>query len=255
MDDPWLNAWHDPLKLSPRNPSPSFSSSKFITDDQADIGLPSWDAADAAPAWTSATDPQDELWTGDSRTSQLWETPTLESIGFAKPSDEPATTRDSPRPPSPHHLDPEQQGPPEPIVTPATPPEEAEPSPVHQSLPERLGGFGEEVAVVEEVAQRGASPDPEGFGTFSLPLEDSWTPSHSTFPQTEETSDWGATWKDQSESADNDVGEPVDEWELAKRQKEKQDRYVVRHLFTISINASNVVSASSRLRLHPPQLQ
>jgi hypothetical protein len=123
-----------------------------------------------------------------------------------------------------------------------------------------LGGFGEGEGEGEQVVPTKASPDPEGFGTFSSAFDgqtevDSWTPSHSTFPQTEETVDWGTTWKDQSESVDNDVVEPVDEWELAKQQKENQDRYVVRRLFTISIDASNIILASSFLELNSPQLR
>ncbi|EKM81808.1 hypothetical protein AGABI1DRAFT_126162 [Agaricus bisporus var. burnettii JB137-S8] len=230
MEDPWLNAWHDPLKLSPHNPPQSISSSKFVTDDQADIGLPSWDSSDAAPTWSSdSTDLHDELWTRENRTSQLWTTPTLESIGFAKPPEDPQFSNDSPCPPSPQHSDQERERTPETVIISATSLEEDEASPVRPVLPEGFKGFGEKEK--EGGVQREASPDPEGFGTFTNAFDDHtnadpWTPSHSIFPQTEETGDWGTTWKDQSESVDNDDVEPVDEWELAKRQKENQDRYV-----------------------------
>lgn len=262
MEDPWLNAWHDPLKLSPRNPPQSISSSKFVTDDQADIGLPSWDSSDAAPTWSSdSTDLHDELWTRENRTSQLWTTPTLESIGFAKPPEDPRSSNDSPCPPSPQHSDQERERTPETVIISATSLEsleEDEASPVRPVLPEGFQGFGEKEE--EGGVQGEASPDPEGFGTFTNAFDDHtnadpWTPSHSIFPPTEETGDWGTTWKDQSESVDNDDVEPVDEWELAKRQKENQDRYVVRRLFTISIDASNIILASRFLELNSPPLR
>lgn len=280
MEDPWVNAWGDPQKSSPENstnPPPTAvwtPSSKFVTDDQADIAILSWEP-DSGAIWDDSPDLHNDLWSRENRTSQLWTTPTFDSIGFAKPSQE--TQSEIPlhspsRTPSPRtyqtddlELDQAREASSSPEVTatpafqPTMPVSENEPT-ISSSTQEGLceasrGLVAEEVEVeVEEEGQgheeasRETSPDPDGFGTFEAaaandyPLRlDPWTPSQSGFSEVEQTEEWGTTWKEPDEDADNYDTEPVDEWELAKRQKEMQDRYVVRRLFTTSVDASNVI--------------
>lgn len=275
MEDPWVNAWGDPQKSSSNNPSLTTSwtsSSKFVTDDQADIAIPSWEP-DSGTIWDDSPDLHDDLWSRDNRASQLWAPPTLDSIGFAKPSQEAASgliPHSPPRTSSPQHSeyhDPhlegeeEEEGEGEEILQTTTIPiihhiipnaeeKSATPSPVREISPVVSRQIEEE----REVASREASPDADAFGTFEAAIidraqTDPWTPSGPNFSQIE-ADDWGTTWKEPDEDLNSSDTEPVDEWELAKRQKEIQDHYVVRRLFTTSIDASNIILASSIFGLH-----
>ncbi|KAF9453600.1 hypothetical protein P691DRAFT_755451 [Macrolepiota fuliginosa MF-IS2] len=250
MEDPWVNAWSDPQKSSSNNssnPPPTTTwtpSSKFVTDDQADIAAPSWEP-DSGTIWDDSPEIHQDLWSRENRVSQLWTTPTLESIGFAKPSQEPPSEPPLSSPartpsPNPHEsndieVDQEPFSAPE-ETGPASRPSVLNPEEEPVSLSSIQEGASEVPGrAVEEEKQeipRNTSPDPEGFGTFEAAANDypsrldPWTPSQPSFPQLEQTEDWGTTWKQIDEDADNEDTGPVDEWELAKRQKEAQDHYV-----------------------------
>ena len=69
-----------------------------------------------------------------------------------------------------------------------------------------------------------ASPD--GFGTFETAIEA--TESTPSFADNSLAADaWGSPWAGVSEAADESTQETVDEWEVAKQQKARQDRKVV----------------------------
>lgn len=274
MEDPWVNAWGDPQKSSSENNSnvPPMtkweSSSKFITDDQADISIPSWEP-DTGAIWDDSSDIQKDLWSGENRVSQLWTTPpTLESIGFAKPPEDapPNLPLDNPpRGPSPIQHETEVpavvEGPgislgfdettfvPDGTHSASEAKEEStiqEPNceiPVEISTEQDGGGEG------ADEPPRESSPDPDGFGTFEVaidvhPQSGAWTPPKADLSQLEQTEAWGTSWKESDEdTGDKSSGEALDEWELAKRQKEMQDRYVVRGYLVVSPNPSNINSS------------
>ena len=152
MDDPWLNAWRDDQKPSL---SSTWSSSNNVTDDQADITVPSW-APESPNLWSSNNAPV-SLDVGILPTEQ-------ESVANQE------TSSDS-------------------------------------------GAVGNQ-GPSEEVPA-----DTDGPTTEDTP--DPWT-----LPQVE-----GRDWVDSDDVARNEDPESLDEWELAKRQKELQDRYVVRRLY------------------------
>ncbi|KAF5362422.1 hypothetical protein D9756_002433 [Leucocoprinus leucothites] len=246
MEDPWVNAWGDPQKSSSEIPakppltSAWSSSSNVVTDDQADIAVPSWEPESGA-IWDDS--PDLHLWSRDNRTSDLWSVPTFDSIGFAKPSQEslslhqPDTPPRSSSPPQPEHTDQEI--------------EHNEDIPTHDthnidSIPLSLTSNPE--TVPQDVSQQSIpepsdilqdrdgkgsednSLDADGFGTFEDAVEShsqsgSWVP-HQTLSEIEGAGDWGETWKYPEAAVDDSDTEPLDEWELAKRQKEMQDRYV-----------------------------
>jgi hypothetical protein len=88
-------------------------------------------------------------------------------------------------------------------------------------------------------------PETDGFGTFEgagdgFTQSDPWAPSHQGSSQLKDTGEWGKTWKEPDDVPDDNEPEHLDEWELANRQKEVQDHYVVRQLFIPSVDASNI---------------
>lgn len=273
MEDPWVNAWGDPQKSSSENnsnvpPTTNWaSSSKFITDDQADIAIPSWEP-EAGTIWDDSPDLHKDLWGGENRVSQLWATPTLDSIGFARPPEEAPSNPSSHSPPqSPVPLQHETEAPAgvegpgkslgfeEATIVPdlthlasdemgeSTAPELNDKIPVQISIEE------EEKTEGDEEVPRENSPDADGFGTFEVaideyPQSDVWAPSKSDLSQVEQTETWGTSWKEHNEDAgDKSSEDSLDEWELAKRQKEMQDRYVVRGVLIVSVDLSNVNSS------------
>lgn len=266
MEDPWVNAWGDPQKSSSENnssvpPTTKWeSSSKFITDDQADIAIPSWEP-DTGAIWDDSPDLQKDLWSGENRVSQLWATPTLDSIGFAKPPEE-APSNLSLRSParSPSQTQHEAEAPTvveEPgislgfdettFVPDGT--SDAKEEPAAQELNYEIPV---EVSIEQDggsEAPRDCSPDPDGFGTFEVatdvyPQSDVWAPPKADLSQIEQTEAWGTSWKEPDEdTGDQSSEEVLDEWELAKRQKEMQDRYVVRGVLVVSMDPSNINSS------------
>lgn len=267
-----MNAWGDPQKSSSENtsnvpPTTNWaSSSKFITDDQADIAIPSWEP-DTGAIWDDSPDLHKDLWSGENRVSQLWATPTLDSIGFAKPPEEAPSvpsSYDPSRSPSPAQQEigapaiiektgiplgfEETTGVPE--VTQSTSDETEDPTTpkLNDDTPVENPTEEEEKSEGDEVSREG-SPDPDGFGTFEAatddyPQSDVWAPPKPDLSDIEQTEAWGTSWKELDENTvDQASEEALDEWELAKRQKEMQDRYVVRVVLIISVDLSNINSS------------
>ncbi|KXN86548.1 hypothetical protein AN958_09852 [Leucoagaricus sp. SymC.cos] len=252
MEDPWVNAWGDPQKSSQNDKKPLpaatwTTSSNFVTDDQADIAIPSWEA-ESGVIWDDSPDLHKDLWSGENRASQLWTVPTLESIdsiGFAKPPEEPPLVDQSCGPsrvPSPQHSefpDPEANSGAkvsgtynEVILSSRLSASDSELEPIEPNEQSRDSHEIQEEPLKHNSGEvpRVNSPDLEGFGTFEGATDDDSRSDPWASPQENrrigDAVDWGETWSVPDNAADDDDAEPVDEWELAKRQKEKQDRYV-----------------------------
>ena len=222
MDDPWANAWGEPEKpvigqVVPSEVSWAAPTTRIIPhdDQEADISWPT--GADFRWSDNSTTD--GSLWNSEPTLTTAWEpphspyedislgklpTPDLEATG----STTPRSTRSSPIP-NVHDLDAAELSenksytePPTPISRPLTP--------------------------------RSISPapdSPDAFGTFEAAPEsgeESWSASRPTLAIPSADGDpWGAAWEKADSSVLTPADEQTDEWEVARKIKERQDRHLV----------------------------
>jgi len=229
MDDLYGNAWGDPANDYPSNPTyplptwnaqpPSPEPSSPVKDDQNETqadddenkGLTEPQSRDDAPgtSWTTGAAPlsagqsQDQYYSAWAPTPpvNVWsstaQTPTVLTSTPDGVESEP--------PPSPTLLEEPKEGDP-------LPSEQTQGTPIHSR-----------------------TPSPDQFGTFesgdtdvTIPVErGGWdSPKYSTFDDAVDSSD---AWGQQAATKECDTeAEPADEWEAARRMKEKLDRRVVR---------------------------
>ena len=235
MDDLYGNAWGDPVNDYPSNPThplptwnaqpPSPEPLPPVEDDQNDSHANDDENEDSttepqfrndAPetSWTTDAVPwpagenQDQYYSAWAPASpvNVWgstaqpQTPTVPTL---TPSDDVASK--SPPPASPTLLE---------------EPKERYPPPSEQA---------------QDTSVQSRSPSPDQFGTFesgntdaTIPVEGAgWgSPKYSTFDDAVDSSD---AWVQQATTKERDTeAEPADEWEAARRMKEKLDRRVVR---------------------------
>jgi hypothetical protein len=231
MDDPWANAWGEPAKTTidsrttwaPSTPSPSNDAA----DSEADIAMPSW-AIGASVKWAEPSDTQDSLWNA-TLPSKEWASSPYDNISLGKASmDELAQSDHSPSPESSE---------PAPLSTPSSP--ESPFRPVESQVPPSDGATASQPSSPAESSPESPSPpgSPDAFGTFETGLDndeagvDPWSysvadPSSASLdPNAWDAPAWGASNSGGEVTSDD---KRVDEWEEAKRQKERQDRHVVR---------------------------
>jgi len=217
MDDPWANAWGEPAKPT------STTWSKNIHDDdkepEADLATPSWTTG-AGIQWAEPSVGQATLWHPASRKG--WATSPYEDIKLENP-------------PTSDHIPTRDR---EVLET------GSNPSPVLNYAVPRSTTPQEGAIDIRATSPTLASPtpsepgSPDGFGTFETGLDsgvtsvDPWSESGvaTTVESTEsiESDPWNPGWGSGTENAAEEHGQQVDEWEVAKRQKEKQDQHVVR---------------------------
>ncbi|KAF8636398.1 hypothetical protein AX17_003580 [Amanita inopinata Kibby_2008] len=224
MENPWADSWNNA-----ENP-PQWSQTQGTSSHQeADIGTPSWstgteiqwtepstfnslwnaDSVDAVPAWTTSTTPYDNIPIGKLSQTDLVEQPeTPVSERQDTPSFETApTTPTSPNPGS------------------------AQNSPLESSVP------------LQEESKSPPTPrpdSPDAFGTFetaeanhaSTTSVNSWTSPGPSFvlESLDDSNAWGGAGEPSNAGSSSD--EPVDEWEKAKLQKERQDQHVPPEVLT-----------------------
>lgn len=222
-------------------------------DQEDDIGRPSWSTG-APVQWEEPVDNHSSLW--NSSPSKGWEAKSspYEDIPIGKlSSPDLATSTSTPEPES----EPETEvSPPQSLSSRPPSPPVLPPSisfPVDETSTIEITSHEEEVLTASE-----APPSPDAFGTFEVGLEtdedaelDPWSPSGATFAPNE-SDGWNAAWTPSgtSDAQETDATDGVDEWEAAKQQKEKQDRYVVGPCPQLSI-LYLVVSASRVVNIHP----
>jgi len=230
MDDLYGNAWGDPVNDYPSKPAhplptwiarpPSPQPPSPAADDQDDGLVNDDENEDLTTEPQSRTNAPDTSWTTD---AVPWPVEESQNAWAPAPSTSVwnSTTQHS-TPPVPtttlsDNVPPEDS-------PPASPSLSDEPKLEHLIPPEQP----------QDTPVQSRAPTPDQFGTFesgnldtSAPVEGiAWdSPKYSTFNDTVDSSDaWGqqVATKERATKA-----EPVDEWEAARRMKEKVDRRVV----------------------------
>ncbi|EAU90590.2 hypothetical protein CC1G_00974 [Coprinopsis cinerea okayama7 len=215
MDNPWAENWDESDKKNQEldQPTTSIASSS--------IAAPTWTSPAAPTAVQSAEDDiATATWTTTS-SSVAWTEPDTETIGWGKTPAFESTWEPEPIPfgdqeavPDLHHSgfsgkdstpsSPSLSNPVDEVSTPPSPvlPSTAVPIPV---VPEEVDGFGSFAT-----------------GDEGEDNDNAWGPT-STFaePANAEDDVWGNSWEEPRDDADEN-----DEWEVAKQEKEKQDRHV-----------------------------
>ncbi|CAK5273805.1 unnamed protein product [Mycena citricolor] len=274
MDDtnPWgTNAWASSSEKLPVAPSASLQARpQALDDEQQDITIPAWEppASDAAP-W--ATHTSNALWGAPSPALDKfpsWSSP-YDDLLSTKTTNSTSTTTSA-------------------LTTPFEPAELRPQTPELEQGVEDLGRNDNEaldaqseletVVHIEPASptltlpqdrtesstsshfQRSPPGSPDPFGTFETGLDeqvntstDAWSPSHNSFETEAEGLEWGGGWgavavDEEEKSGSHDGSETVDEWELAKQQKAKQDRHVPPELLASILAQLNDLENE----IHPP---
>jgi hypothetical protein len=232
MEDPWANAWEEPTN------SQSDSQNEWGQDPQIDIVTPSWPTSNGVK-WTELPDVQQSLWNAHSSVKD-WNPSPYDSTSLKVSSQVELTQSD--RPPSP--ITAEEISSPQPSslvlngqsLESASLPDDEPPIARSRSLtPSSLGS-------------------PDAFGTFETGLDvdeagvDPW--GYSADLPVPGSSETDPTWGEDKYKVkvEGDNG-PVDEWEAAKRSKERQDRHVVRSNLCHSLNTSDDIAAARSIEL------
>lgn len=246
MENPWANAWRDSSKSVLPQPSPLWASpsvSVLHGDREDDLSTPSWPKdSEATSAWV--VDPSaDHIWNA---TESAWKPhpSTLDEISLAGRHTPPIHQTYEADSSASLSLDGEHLW-----ALPKLQSQEAQP-PLLPSIPASISETLETTNVAPEsedeescspsrspVSQNSSPPkshpgplsdDIDGFGSFETGQgEQEETYSGSAFPSMSLTSGhWDSEWQMETEDRNN---EQEDDWEAARKQKEKQDRHVARH--------------------------
>ena len=235
MDDLYGNAWGDPVNdysSKPTHPLPTWTARppspqppSPTEDDQDDSHVNGDENEDLTTEPQSRTDAPDTSWTTD---SVPWPAEESQNQYYSAWAPAPSTSVwDSTAQPQ-TSLDPA------PTLSDDVPPEHSPPaSPSPPDEPKNKHLIPSEQTQDTPVQSR--APTPDQFGTFesgdvdaSVPVEGiRWdSPKYSTFDDTVDSSD---AWGQQVATKERDTeAEPADEWEAARRMKEKVERRVVR---------------------------
>ena len=236
MDDLYGNAWGDPVNSYPSNPTyplptwnpqPPPPEPSPVQDGQNDNPANDDEREDLATEPQLRTDAPDTSWTTDPVPWPAEENQNQYSSAWA--------------PVPPANIWTSTAKPPTPTVPALTPSDDLPPKSPPPASPTLLEEPEEGHPVPSEQAQdtpvQSRAPSPDQFGTFesgnidaTIPVEGvGWDlPKYPTFDDSVDSSD---AWGQQVATKErNTEAEPVDEWEAARRMKEKVDRRVVRML-------------------------
>ncbi|KAI0041048.1 hypothetical protein FA95DRAFT_1611310 [Auriscalpium vulgare] len=220
MDDVWGNAWGEPTHTA--LPAPTWSSKldprpqEPPEEEEDDLAMPSWSTG-AGINWDEPSNQPPALWSSQADNSEPW-SPTSR---YADISRHHSQSSEPSEPSSPVETPPHYSPPP---ISPSLPPSPPPPPEVDDHTPE------------PELAEAGAEPSPpaspDGFGTFEVGLpqhdadDDPWTATPSNFGAQDSLpgDEWGSGWSVQKEELVEEEHE--DEWEAARRIKERMDRRV-----------------------------
>lgn len=235
MDDLYGNAWGDPVNDYPSSPTyplptwnaqpPSPKPSPPVEDDQSDSHANNDNDGDPITEPQLRNDAPETSWTTD---AVPWPAGEKQSQYY------PAWA-----PPSPVNVWNSTAQPPTPTLPTPTPSDDAAPESPPPALPIVLEESEEGRPIPSERTQdtpvQPRTPSPDQFGTFesgntdaSIPAEGvGWgSPKYSNFDDVVDSSD---AWGQQATTEERDTeAEPTDEWETARRMKEKLDKRVVR---------------------------
>ncbi|KAI6149705.1 hypothetical protein BKA82DRAFT_23672 [Pisolithus tinctorius] len=214
MDNPWANAWEQPLSNKPVSGQHTWASpSEAAHDQEADLGLPSWSLHDSAE-WTSSVHAGDPLWYSSEVEEAAWAPSTYEQIVLSQP----LAVRSSPSP---------QEEPSEPVLaTLSSSPEvgcaTSTPLPSEHSKPySALLPSERDAAVPENDITGGIVPTPTALEADDE--SDTWEdPTLLAGPDDE----WASAWSSAPPQGEPEEIQPPDEWETAQQAKEKFNRAV-----------------------------
>lgn len=246
MENPWANAWADSAKSPLPEPSPTWAApsvSALHADHEDDLSTPSW-PKEPVPDWGPTGPAADVIWT-TTDTGSVWNPlpSSFDKIVLGKNSD-----TDSRKSLSMDLKDEEEvRSSLQPAASPEAPPArlEVEPLTVTSS---RISISPPVETEVGWTATRSRTPSPvpippnisipsedsDVFGSFETGEDaldkDSWTPTKPKFPSvpSADVSTWDSAWQQPSSADCGPTDEREDAWELARREKEVQDRHVVR---------------------------
>lgn len=224
MDDLYNNAWGDTSDFYTNGSQNNASSSQSAWVSPTVASPPQHEEADlATPSWSTGADIK---WNEPSEHEQThgfawsttepdlaWSASTYEDIALGKPEEIPSTEEPSSIAENKSEDEDDvdvKSNVPEPLVTSSPAPDLRLSSPIPS-----------------EVDSPPASPGQDGFGTFedAATFEDTAFPAQVSAGMEEDT--WGSPWAGAPAEAGEDGEKPVDEWELARKNKERLDRLVV----------------------------
>lgn len=249
MDDLYGNAWGDPVipdttttsSLGSQSTSTSsWISPKLSHDDEDDLAAPSWSTGTGIKWNEPSEDDHGFGWSRHTDPDLAWGTSVYETIQIGNLS-EAHTIQEQPvyeeAESFPGSKDDEGEEDEEEKGVEVTPhqsphfeekplePPEVFPPHVEEEIPSlpRSPELSQRTPVVSR------SPSPDGFGTFTSGFDTAESSISPDLAFTLEDDAWGSAWatEDRSDDEHEGKGKVVDEWEEAKRMKEKQDRVVV----------------------------
>lgn len=215
MDDPWANAWEQPLSDKLTSAQHAWASpSEPVHDQEADLGLPSWSLHDATE-WTGSVHAGDSLWSPSDVEKGAWAPSTYEKIILSQSS----AVKSSPPPQ-------EEQSEPVLAVSPPSP---------------EVGGTTNTPLSVEHSPPDSALRPTESDAALSENDITGGTVLASKAPETDDESDawedptilagpddeWASVWSSAPPQDEPKEIQLPDEWETARQEKEKFNRAVV----------------------------
>ncbi|KAI6038081.1 hypothetical protein EDC04DRAFT_410450 [Pisolithus marmoratus] len=227
MDDPWANAWEQPLSDKPTSGRNTWAlPSEPVHNQEADLGLPSWSLQDHTE-WTSSAHADDPLWSSSEGEEAAWAPSTYEKIVLSQSS----AVRRSPRLQS------------EPVLA------------VLPPSPE-VGGATNTQLSVEHSQPPSTSRLPEGDVTVPDNDTTGGTVSTSTAPEADGEPDawedptilagpddeWVSAWESATRQPEPEEIQRPDEWETAQQEKEKFNRAVPPELLAAILRRCEQIS-------------
>ena len=224
MDELYNNAWGDPSDSFNDENDASASHRAWVPPvlptqhEEADLAAPSWSTG-ADIKWNEPSEHHGGFTWTSAEPDLAWGTSTYEDITLGK-------AEAAPVPDQPAITVSEQEA--------SVADEGAEHSTPELSLADSLGSVDRHSSPhsVSEHNSRSVSPDNDGFGTFEDALIADAAPQSSKFSPAfeDEGETWGSPWAAAPAEEEDEEAEPADEWEIARRNKERMDRVVVCHL-------------------------
>ncbi|PSR70603.1 hypothetical protein PHLCEN_2v13512 [Hermanssonia centrifuga] len=219
MDELYNNAWGEPPKDPPRPASESSATvqttwtspklSLALHNDEADLAAPSWSTG-AEIKWDEPSDSHGFAWSS-TEPDLAWGASTYHDIPLGVTPD--TLTVDKQLHDEEGELDTTDES-----TAVSVNPTSSRPSSPHlESYPTTTQSRSE--------SSGSPSPDEDEFGTFETPTEEQSNSFPSAISPEIEADDWESPWIAQAEGSEETAG-PADEWEIARKRKERLDRKV-----------------------------
>lgn len=239
MNNPWATTWEQPdnqpnnRKTPIPTPSWNYTIGNKTQDQEEDIGLPSWSASNDAQ-WPESSHTSDALWTSSIDDSGVWGSSTYAKINLSRRRITEAVvdseTQDEVVCPVPAASEEDNVAGPAPpdSVEPHLVPPTIDLTPQVPDSPNVDGDFE-------------ASPSVKGEDEETEDDSEVWAdPVNLSIDDGDE---WGAAWVDTSASEVSvGAGEPLDEWESARQEKEKLNRAVPPEMMAALVQKCQEVS-------------